>query len=40
VPAREQARLGTELLEQRKRVLDARRALITERCWDLQDALL
>jgi len=38
--AGEQARLGTELLQQLERLVDARSALITERCWDLQSLLL
>jgi DNA-binding transcriptional LysR family regulator len=32
----EQARLGAELLQQLQRLVDARSALITERCGDLQ----
>ena len=31
---------GPSCLEQRERLLDARRALVAERCWDLQDRLL
>jgi hypothetical protein len=37
VAAGEQARTGTVLAQQRKRVLDARRALVVERCRYLQD---
>jgi hypothetical protein len=36
VAAGEQARLGAELLQQLQRLVDARSALITERCGDLQ----
>ena len=36
----EQPRLRAELGEQHQRVLDARRALVAERCRDLQDRLL
>jgi hypothetical protein len=32
---RRSARLGTEALEQRDRIVDARRALVLERCWYL-----
>ena len=39
-PAGEQPCLRAELFEQRERVLDARGALVAERCWDLQDLLL
>jgi hypothetical protein len=36
VAARQQTGLGAKLLEQRERVFDARRALVSERCGDLQ----
>jgi hypothetical protein len=36
MPAREQARAGAKLLEQRDRVLDARRPLVVKRRWNLQ----
>jgi hypothetical protein len=40
VAAREQPGFRPERFEQRERVLDARRALVPERCWDLQGLLL
>jgi DNA-binding transcriptional LysR family regulator len=40
VAAGQQPGIGTELLEQRDRMVDARRAFVRERCWDLQDSLL
>src|SRR4051794_27874843 len=40
VSAREQPRLRAQLLEQRKGMLHARGALVTERGWNLQDTLL
>ena len=40
VPTGQQPGVRTELLQQRESVFDARRALITKRCWDLQDSSL
>jgi hypothetical protein len=39
VAARQEARLGTESLQQRESVLDARGSLVVKRCGDLQQTL-
>jgi hypothetical protein len=38
VPAGEQPGVRAVLGEQRQRLLDACRALVAKRCWDLQDS--
>ena len=40
VPTGQQPGVRTELSQQRQSVFNARRALITKRCWDLQDSSL